>query len=168
MSRHIQDQADTIFVVSLPHTGTVFVYELLNRQAKIVHYWKNSKDEARQKAATRRTIVPLRHPLEVAQSWKSSELLGKARHMNLSILAGLWAGFIEHIDPLDPCYLPLDVPDRQDYLDTINERFDLALTTDWPVIGHQQFGDVPLTGKEKADVLEQVEELSGFFGRFYQ
>ena len=106
-------------------------------------------------------IVPMLHPLKVAGTWTGG---GKTLHP----LWDSWRRLISAIDPLGPLYLPIDVPNRQTYLDAINEETCLDLKTDWPVIGSS--GLAPnfdaFNGGERKLVDDMFEELGDFFGRF--
>ena len=71
-------------------------------------------------------LVPLRHPNLVAESWRR-------RGKPLNELIENFNLLVNEIDPLKPHYLPIDVPDRQGYLDKINQDLNLNLTTDWSI-----------------------------------
>ena len=74
------------------------------------------------------TIVPLRHPLLTAKSWTD-------RGHELGDLIAMWEVMAYDIDSLDPYYLPLDVPDREDYLTELRDM--TGLDTDWAPHGSQ-------------------------------
>ena len=101
-------------------------------------------------------IVPMRHPLTVAASWK-------ARNEDLSLLPGQWAILKTEVDPYEPMYLPIDSPDRMNWLDTICRNIDRELQTDWPVVMSCN-KSATLTDSERAAVVEVMAD--GFFGRF--
>ncbi len=152
----------TILIVSVPHTGTQFTLQLLRgKRPRTMHYWRMGANKARRLAGKYRMVIPLRHPLKVALTWKARG------HHSLDMLAALWPSIIKGMDPYEPCYLPLDVPDREDYLAAMNAKFGLNVSTDWARKGHEPHGGVELTEQEQAAVLVQMDELSGFFGRFY-
>ena len=103
-------------------------------------------------------LVPMRHPMSVALSYK-------ARRENIEVMTDYFRRLVTAIDPLKPFYLPLDVPNRQHYLDLINDVTGLELTTDWHV--HGSIGEQgKLTGTDHPVMADFMEELSGFFGRF--
>lgn len=105
-------------------------------------------------------IVPLRHPVKVALSWK-------ARGLNLAHFTDQFRRLVTAVDPLGPLYLPLDVPDREDYLARICERLGINFYTEWPIVhscGKQgRFEE----GADTWLVEDIQDELAHFFGRFY-
>ena len=103
-------------------------------------------------------IVPLRHPISVAESWK-------ARGKDLSELAGQWQILKNEVDPHDPMYLPVDSPERMNWLDTISRHVNQELQTGWPVV-MSCHKSAQLTDDERASVLETMAD--GFFNRFYK
>jgi hypothetical protein len=80
----------------------------------------------------------------------------------------MWITMAEEIAPLDPYFLPLDVVNRQDYLDELNET-GLNLKTDWKPQGEQhnnsalRWQDVEPTD----EILELCERIKPFLDRFY-
>ena len=108
------------------------------------------------------TIVPLRHPYLTAKSWAD-------RNHHKSDLIGMWEVMANEIAPLRPFWLPLDVPDRQDYLDLLNERTGLSLTTDWSPAGVKhnnsdlRWQDVEPT----PEIAALTERIQPFLEQFY-
>ena len=125
-----------IGVVSIQHTGTIFVLKLFNNQyhqAKLdeipdrpsIHVGHISdKNIQAIKSLEVPIIVPFRHPEYVAESWKRR---GKC----LGILKHAYILLMNEIDPLNPYYLAVDSPKRDDQLNEINESLGLRLKTDW-------------------------------------
>lgn len=72
-------------------------------------------------------IIPLRHPLLVAVSWK-------VRQKPIEVLVSLWGFLIGFIDPHSPLYLCIDKSNRDSQLDNINDVLGLNLDTSWPVV----------------------------------
>ena len=107
------------------------------------------------------TIVPLRHPYLTQKSWAD-------RNHHKSDLIGMWEVMAEEIAPLNPYFLPLDVENRQDYLDELND-LGLNLKTDWQAEGEKhnnsalRWQDVEPTEK----ILELCERIKPFLDRFY-
>ena len=108
------------------------------------------------------TIIPLRHPYLTQKSWSD-------RNHEKSDLVGMWETMANDIAPLNPFFLPLDVDDRQDYLDALNDATGLGLKTDWKPHGvkHNNFKlrytDIEPTEK----ILALCEEIKPFLDRFY-
>ncbi len=101
-------------------------------------------------------IVPMRHPLAVAASWK-------AREKSLDDLAGQWSILKEHVDKYEPMYLPVDSPDRMHWLDTISRNIGQDLQTNWPVVMSCN-KTATLNDSERDAVVEVMAD--GFFDRF--
>ena len=160
-----------IVVASVHHTGTNFVWQHLLKGMKQVGMGsdgapKNSfariHCDLSQHIFLERwlkkcpCIVPLRHPLTVAASWK-------ARGKNLSNLAGQWQILKTEVDPYLPMYLPIDSPEREQWLEPIRGFIDPKLQTDWPVVMSCN-KSAELTDDERASVFEVMAD--GFFDRF--
>lgn len=117
-----------IFVLSVRHTGTFFVYEeLLKRQATRYHfgerYWHQADGDV---------IVPLRSLDSIIQSWDGRQLDPKDLDKALCEMT-------RYVRKNKPYILPIDHDNRQEYLDRINEGLGLSLKTDWPVINKKNF-----------------------------
>lgn len=109
-----------------------------------------------------RMIIPLRHPYLVAESWRR-------RNKPLDELADNFRLLVDEIDPYNPLYLPIDVENRQEYLDKINKELGLDLRTEWGVenskkstynLSYKELSPGPV---EKA----LVEDIKEFLKRFY-
>jgi len=159
-----------IVVASIPHSGTRFVLEHLLAPRKRV---KSAPDDGefffehldsphipklRDMMRQFPCIVPMRHPKSIALSWKADSRL-------LTDLTTMYRCLVSAIDPFKPCYLPLDVENRDAYLQLLNDQTGLNLKTDWPIIGASgvvgRF-DAPDYGFYES----LMDELSDFFGRF--
>ncbi len=163
-----------MLLISVPHSGTHFVrYHLLKGFGSTLHaehIWPGREHDLATMARKRPTIIPLRHPVSVAQSWKDRGNQAK----KLGELRDFWARLIEYIDPHNPNYLPLDSPARAMYLDDFNNRHGYGLTTDWPIVRHPDGSDScpdykrePLTKGEMNVALKVFMEFSQFFSRWY-
>ena len=103
-------------------------------------------------------LVPMRHPILVAQSWKARGKTGRFLE-----LAAQWKLLKDHIAPHDPLYLPIDSPDRENWLDKIRNFLNSEIQTDWPVIMSCN-KSATLTDEEREAVIEVMAD--GFFDRF--
>ena len=102
------------------------------------------------------TVVPVRHPLLVAASWK-------AQDKDLNLLPAQWEILKSTVAPHDPMYIPLDVPNRDSYLFKMNQRLGLNIQTDWPVIMSCN-KSATLSENDREAVIEVMAD--GFFDRF--
>ena len=91
------------------------------------------------------------------------------RNHEKSDLVGMWETMVFDIAPLEPFFLPLDVPDRQDYMDAINEATGLDLKTDWKPRGvRHNNSDLRHTDIEPTEKIEALcERIKPFIDRFY-
>ena len=163
-----------VVVASVHHTGTHFLYEHLfdgwhrynsgydciaephgrgivrihcdEQQSKYLPRWMDSH----------RVVVPMRHPMSVAASWI-------AREKDMKKLYFQWNCLKTLVHPCAPMYLPLDSPDRMNWLDTICRNVDEELQTEWPVIMSCN-KSATLSENDRAAVIEVMAD--GFFDRF--
>ncbi len=108
------------------------------------------------------TIVPLRHPYLTEKSWQD-------RNHDKSDLIDMWKIMANEIAPLEPFFLPLDVPDREDYLSALNEATGLGLQTDWQPAGqrHNNSGLRHTDVSPSDAIVELCDEIQPFLERFY-
>lgn len=156
-----------ILVLSIPHTGTHFVRDhlLADYECEALHIWPDQREIWFERMLTvDKVIVPIRHPIEVAKSWKR-------RGKNPQELPTWWRLLTGVVDPAKPRYLALDQPGVRNWqLADINLNFDLDLKTDWPVVrevdGHH-VEDVELTPKEMATCGLVMYAAKPFLDRWY-
>lgn len=108
------------------------------------------------------TIVPLRHPYLTQKSWQD-------RGYDLADLIAMWEVMVFDIDPLEPYYLPIDVPDRDDYLQEINNKTKLRLETDWTPKGEQKGNSATMHRdvRPTPEIAALCERIKPFLDRFY-
>lgn len=163
-----------IIVPTILNTGTHFLLNLLGIKPKGMlweqqengiaygHIYPRYKDIYMPLIEDNLTIIPLRHPLVVAESWK-------ARGGNIFEMIDMWEFLVNEIHPLNPVYLPIDSPYRDIALGDINAWLGMNMTTDWSPVSSVN-GNHPLRHEDvegdKA-VLELVDRISGFLNRFY-
>lgn len=165
-----------VVVASVPHTGTRFVFEHLLKGRhrcgehpcddgfSVYHTDGRHKKRLIALAGQFPTIVPMRHPAKVAQSWA----VNRSKNPDYYAPDRLRAAFhslVTDIDPLKPLYLPIDAPNRDEYLAKINAELGLGLDTGWPVVGESDKSATPEVANPDI-VASLVDELSSFFGRF--
>jgi hypothetical protein len=148
-----------IVVASVPHSATRFVIEhLLDGECFHRHLDAECIPALRAQARNHPLIIPLRHPRDVALSWK-------ARRRPLPSLPPMYRAMVTAFDPLRPLYLPVDHRARDDYLEQVNAMTGLRLRTDWPIWKSLDLrGRFDGTDAELVD--DMIAELAGFFVRF--
>ena len=167
-----------ILVPTIPHTGTKLLANDILRDFEhnaLINKPKNGQkidDHIFPEKITRwkelmteyPAIIPLRNPVSIAVSWER-------RHRDLGELMVMWYILVEQLDKFNPSYLPIDSLDRNKYLDRINQRLGLKLTTDWPIVNsvHNStdvsINDLSMEGRSK--VLRMMRNTKEFVDRFY-
>lgn len=155
-----------ILVASVPHTGSHFAVHTIGLPAQnLYHVYEGESlriiKDAHESGAL--IVVPMRHPMQVAQSWANR---GKpiVEHPVHEPMVRLFRSLIEHVVPLDPMYLPVDVPDREVYLRALSAALGKELVTDWAPEAHHEIRPATLDD----DDIEAVRDLLAdpFFKRF--
>lgn len=102
-------------------------------------------------------VVPMRHPMSVAQSWANR---GKpiVEHPVHEPMIKLFRNLIEHIVPLNPLYLPVDVPDREKYLAKLSKAVGRELKTSWDRVSHHDIRPARLFDDDIAAVIELLKD----------
>jgi hypothetical protein len=114
-------------------------------------------------------IVPLRHPYLVFETWKRESAKGVPGR-EPEILVRYWETLINEIDRYNPFYLPIDSPNREEYVGRINKVLRLDLSMRFPVI-HSKQGTGELTPNDvevNSITNELVDRHKTFFERFYE
>ena len=78
-------------------------------------------------------VIPLRHPVDVLQSWL---VRSKAPEQMMA----QWKMLFDIDARYSPLYLPLDHDDRDAYFTNLRLKTDLKLKTTWPVVGSKVVG----------------------------
>ncbi len=169
-----------ILVASVHHTGTNFVMKDLLRSYKLthasirvigdnpfhktqLHIQKRYTSELAYWLPRSKVIVPIRHPVDVALSWKR-------RLKDLNEMKAQFEMLLSVVDDYNPAYLPIDAMDRDWWLSQLNQRFSTNLSTNWDVIGSKA---QPPARHWKAQLTDDEYELASgiaswsFFDQFY-
>lgn len=167
-----------MIVTSVPHSGTHFVvYELLKDYTDVrdddfkaglwkyqSHTYSNAMDELKRLLSQGHPcIVPVRHPVLVAQSWKRR---GKEPLESIPF----WSRLINEIHQYHPFYIPIDMMYARDAaLSVINQRLKIKLETDWPIVRDSGPRDtkILLSKKEESEILGFMDEEPRFFEEFH-
>ena len=109
------------------------------------------------------TIVPLRHPSLICESWRRRK--GEIEKESWRLVEE-WRVLIDKIDPHKPYYLPIDSPDRQNYLDAINKDLGLNIRTRWKV-AHSKKETYSLN-PNSYPIDKELDFIKPFTSRFYR
>lgn len=151
-----------MIITSVPHCGTHFAKQLFKgHEYNLSHTYPDQMERIVRLATEGPCIIPMRHPLSVALSWKQ-------RGKDPNDAMPFWGRLIYQLDPLNPFYLPLDLDDRDAWLYALNDGLDMYLVTDWEIVRGAEPRDqnVFLESPEIARVEQMIETYAEFFGQF--
>ncbi len=122
---------EAVFVHSIPHSGTMFVFEHLlqdfarARNFPIINkgerWFRHFNETGPLPKGDFITVVPMREPEEIRKSWER-------RQMNLDELDKL----LDHVSSLkDVFILQIDSYNRDEQLKNLSTLIDYPLSTDW-------------------------------------
>ena len=180
-SPHFNLAMAIIVVASVHHTGTKFVYRYLLDDANGWNFVVPNPDTSQagdheaflgkvrihidEPLMPRAinwmkefpTLVPLRHPRNVAISWK-------AREKSLDWLEKQWELLKTVVDTFEPCYLPLnDSPLKDEFLYAASTKLGVKFPHAWPIVCSENLM-AELTDEEEQRVQRWMAD--GFFERF--
>lgn len=109
-------------------------------------------------------VIPLRHPKVAAASWRG-------RGKDQKVMISHFRMVLDHLDPLDPLYLPIDSEDRTHFLNEIRNELDMPLKTNWEPLGvrkstHSWRHTDHIQGIDSA-VYDFIADTRSFWDRFY-
>jgi hypothetical protein len=136
------------FVMSVQHTGTRFLKDVLQCEASHVQHMFQEKWDG-----TGQLVVPMRHPRKVLQSWcdRAKPMLPRW-DIQWDILMNWDTPYI---------VVPVDTPDREQRLAQVGD-----FVTNWQPIGHM---DTPneLTDEHKAIYADLINKYGDWFSEYY-
>ena len=152
----------SILVLSIEHSGTRFVKNHLlrghwNRYQHLVPHQREYIE--RMPGMYEFTFVPLRAPMEIARSWAR-------KGMSMKLLADRFEMLATMFDSQEPLWIPLDSPDREEYLEAARSATGLDLDPrGWPRVGQ----DRSVPSYDEARALLQTAKIKKFFSEgFYE
>lgn len=151
-----------LLLPTIRHSGTNFAFHVLGlpwfkvwkwrgEPGVIHHHFCDSLMDRMEALLPAPVVIPLRRPEAMAKSHM-------ARYGHLDFLTRGMARLRVFEGKCAPYWLPIDAPDRDDYLAKLSEGLGMDLKTEWPVIDSRSpeySGSVPDIGHED------------FFSRFY-
>lgn len=103
-------------------------------------------------------VIPVRRLHAIVLSWESRQKRLTALDRELSLMTDM----VER----QPYWLPIDAPDREDWLAEINDGLGLNLHTEWPVVGSEK-----KTNGKPEDLIQDrnaYENLKAKHGWFFE
>lgn len=170
----LRGKVGPIVVVSVHHTGTNLVYDQILRafrpRAGGAEYFERGMPhgklrihcegrfvETLERFLPFPIVVPMRHPEAVFRSWKSRAKSVNALMMQYEMLKAF-------IAPAEPFYLPIDTPDRDEYLDKLSKLTGKHIHSRWPVVS--SCGKTAELNDNEMNMVRSVMS-DGFFDPFY-
>jgi len=188
-------------VVSIPHTGTHSVLDILGGTVPhlkemmnipycidgceyyVAHLYRSTLIE-RVLSYGYEVVIPMRHPVKTVESWCNWQEKNPVQIENVVGADNLpeveqyfepeWVLklfrtliWLDELYPGDLNYLPVDAPTRDYYLDKLNHKYNLSLTTNWRPLNSigEYVTDTPKELREATDNL--LKDNKEFFSRFY-
>lgn len=163
-----------MIVASIPHSGTRLVVDEILK-TPWVHFKDKEKEGhiycghiytynaplVKMRMEQYPAIVPLRHPYLTATSWKK-------RGMDIGEMCIAYYILVDQLDQYNPLYLPIDRPERDDYLKAISKELKRPLKTDWPMVNSRYNTVKPEDlGEDQDQVDRLVSNINPFLKRFY-
>ena len=147
-----------IRLVSVPHTGTRFAQELLEQAYPnlICEHWLRYRGVVPAAFDCDLVIVPMRNPLDVYRGfWKRSKMGPE--------YFDSWTTLQEAYDysPVLMRFLPVDLHDRDDYLQALATDLGIRLRTDWEPVGTRESVFEPPIDLSKVYRLPVVQQFYG-------
>ncbi len=139
--------------ISEPHGNGIVRIHCDHQQSQYLPRWLDSH----------RAVVPMRNPFAVATSWKAREKDLDGFGSLMEKLNSQWDCLKKMVQPYNPIYLPIDAPDRENWLAALNKELGLELQTDWPVVMSCN-KSAELSFNDRQAVIEVMAD--GFFDRF--
>ena len=164
-------------ILSVPHTGTHFVSDLLGgpdsglADVMGTRYVTEEHELYVSHVSEGFSIVaPLRHPAQTMESWCNwGHITGqyKEGYTQPSYVPTMFKNLIVMSDIYDITFLPIDSPKREFFLDEFNLKFGLQLETGWRPLN--SIGEYKTTTPPELKELteELLTEHRQFFDKYY-
>lgn len=105
-------------------------------------------------------VTPFRHPMRCAQSWanrRKAVIPGDIKRPNDYCLLGCYEAFFEWAHDLGQKFVPVDVPDREDYLKAFGDSLGVEFESDWTPVHSRTPHPRELTDDEIAGIREVMQ-----------
>jgi hypothetical protein len=135
-------------IVSVPHTGSNFLKRLLRvgyTHARAFFEYGDPKGARKYPVDPETMLVPLRHPEDNWQSFVrryhgTNAPWQKNHYEQWKCLERLYN------EGENMIFLPLDVPDREDYMDVLRQQSKKKIVTDWEPVNASRKGKKDVQG----------------------
>ena len=176
-------------ILSIPHTGTHFVFKLLGGSGEmnmnevtkypeaeiyVGHIYKITVFERLSQAGFQ-IVVPMRHPLTTVSSWVTWEdtidheyTPEVKQYANSGYVPQLYRNLIMADQLYDIDYIPVDSPYKHDFLRAFNRKHNKDYVTQWKPENSIQKEHLSVPRSLVEDVAMLMDENREFFERFYK
>lgn len=107
-------------------------------------------------------VIPLRRLHSIFLSWERRQKGFRSLDNELALMTNM--------NDRDPYWLPVDAPDRDEWLSEINDGLGLHLETEWPIIGSDKrtAGKPEETIKDQSEYHRLKDKYDWFFSQVYR
>lgn len=154
MSNFSRQELDRISILSVKHTGTNFIHQLLR---EFIGEVRSSHYNSLESFTTPEIIIsPIRDPWRVYRTWYSRGRFGPEFFSEWNIFNEAWKTGKVHI-------VPIDTEDKQKHLDGLSDILNTKLSTDWTPVESMTRYNPPEIDLSKIYNLEVVKHFYGVF-----
>lgn len=168
-----------ILIPTVPHTGTHLLSSFFEKAgfASVPVHMQNKPENSvttthidtptRMKAVTKSmkeftTVVPIRHPYLVAESWMRRE----------QRLERMYAAYrrLPYLYEMGALFVPVDSPERDSFIERMNDKLGTNIRPDWGEVinGYQNTHNMTYKDIEPLpEVKALAEDLNTFLANFY-
>lgn len=158
-------------IVSIPHTATRFTADLFRLEMDHTNYTHlemthNAGPAFKAGREHRgRIVVPLRNPARALDTWSKNNrhTINSAHGIGRAMFIGAWPWLLAFCEEFKPYLLPVDHPDRLDYLERIIKDLKPSINQgrleSWAPVGHNANAPQPVRGLDLRVAYKSLELL---------
>ena len=175
-----------IAILSIPHTGTHFINQLLGGGDRVEMLGLNTTGDHQLYVSHTynlkvfrgvhdqgyEIVVPMRHPITTLNSWatwaEKSPIEHKGHMVKPAYVPTLYRQLIEASKVFQLNFLPIDSPYREEFLEQFNTKYHLNLTTQWKPLNSIGQDRLEATSGIRKEMEKLIESNADFFNQFYK